>query len=120
LEPGSEKIEGVRVINNTVEKKTLLVYVADSTPSTGGAFACKQFSEEKKDVGAWVTLTKTEVTLNPNSNEIIPFTIKAPANVSVGEHNGCILIQEKKESVKGQAGVSLSVRTGIRLAITIP
>lgn len=108
------------MVNNTAEDKTLLIYVADSTPSTGGAFACKQFSEEKKDVGSWMTVSKSEVTLKPNSNEIVPFTIKVPANASVGEHNGCVLIQEKKATGKNQAGVSLSVRTGIRVAITVP
>lgn len=59
------------------------MYVADSTPSTGGAFACKQFSEEKKDVGAWMSVSKNEITLDPNTNEIIPFTIRVPANASV-------------------------------------
>lgn len=96
------------------------MYVADSTPSTGGAFACKQFTEEKKDVGSWITLSKSEVTLNPNTTELVPFTIKVPQNVSVGEHNGCVLIQEKKDTSSNQAGVSLSVRTGIRVAVTIP
>jgi hypothetical protein len=50
LEPGTEKADGVRVINNTPDKKTFIIFSADSTPSTDGAFACKQFSEEKKDV----------------------------------------------------------------------
>jgi hypothetical protein len=43
-----------------------------------------------------------------------------PENAGVGEHNGCILIQEKKQKTDGQTGVSLSVRTGIRLVVTVP
>lgn len=50
----------------------------------------------------------------------MPFTIKVPENAGVGEHNGCILIQEKKSKADGQTGVSLSVRTGIRLVVTVP
>jgi hypothetical protein len=49
IEPGEEKKDAVRVINNTQETKILSIYATDSTPSTGGAFACKQFSEERKD-----------------------------------------------------------------------
>jgi hypothetical protein len=121
LEPGITQKEGVKVVNNTQEKKTFIIYGSDSTPSTDGAFACKQFVEEKNDVGAWIELNKTEVTMDPGTNQIIPFTITVPKNASVGEHNGCILIQEKKEAPKeDQAGMSLSVRTGIRVAITIP
>jgi len=61
------------------------------------------------------------VTLKPATNQVIPFVIHTPANADVGEHNGCILIQEKKpKSSIDQVGVSLSMRTGIRVAITIP
>ncbi|MFH0779434.1 MAG: DUF916 domain-containing protein [Parcubacteria group bacterium] len=120
LEPGSIQQEGIRVVNNSAETKTMLVYAADSTPSTGGAFACKQFSEAKSDVGAWISLKKSEVTLESNTNEIVPFTINIPKTAGVGEHNGCILIQEKKPQTNSQTGVSLSVRTGLRVAITIP
>jgi hypothetical protein len=119
LSPGAEQQEGVRVINNSPEKKTMMVYAADSTPSTGGAFACKQLGEPKTDVGAWITLDKEEVTLEPGTNEVVPFMIRVPGTADVGEHNGCILVQEKKE--KGDsAGVSLAIRTGLRVAITIP
>lgn len=72
-------------------------------------------------MGTWIELSKNEITLDPGTNETIPFTITVPKNASVGEHNGCILIQEKKEAPAGdQAGMSLSVRTGIRVALTIP
>jgi len=120
LEPGAVKEDGVRIVNNTAEKKTFLVYATDSTPSTGGAFACKQLSEEKTGVGSWIDLEQSEVTLEPGTNRIVPFSIIVPNNASIGEHNGCILIQEKKEKVEGQAGMNLSVRTGLRVAITIP
>lgn len=120
LEPGAIQKEGIKVVNNTPTKKTFLIYGGDSTPSTDGAFACKQLSEEKNDVGAWIKLDKSEVTMDPSTNQVIPFTITVPQNASVGEHNGCILIQEKKDKQEGQAGMALSVRTGIRVAITIP
>lgn len=118
--PGTVVDDGVLVVNNSGEEKTVLVYAADSTPSTGGAFACKQFSEPKIGVGAWIELAKSEITLAPGSNEVIPFTISTPVSAGVGEHNGCILIQEKKERSSEEVGALLSVRTGLRVAITVP
>ncbi|MES2986175.1 MAG: DUF916 domain-containing protein [Patescibacteria group bacterium] len=120
LAPGAVQKDGVLVVNNSTTPKTVIIYGADSTPSTGGAFACKQFSEEKKDVGTWIQLAKSEITLQPGTNQIVPFTISVPENVGVGEHNGCILIQEKKAKVEGQAGASISIRTGLRVAIKVP
>lgn len=35
LEPGAVQKEGITVINNSSESKTVLIYAADSTPSTG-------------------------------------------------------------------------------------
>lgn len=118
-DPGKIIDEGVRVINNTNETKTFVVYAADYTKSTDGGFACKQYSQDKKGIGNWVVLEKEEITIDSMSEETIPFTINIPEDVEVGEHNGCILIQEKKPASEA-AGISISVRTGLRIAITIP
>ncbi len=122
LNPGDRVEDGVRVINNTEEEKTLMVYAVDSVVSSGGAFACAQFNDPKTDVGSWIKLKKNEVTLPPLSNEIIPFSIEAPASVDVGEHNGCIVIQEKKtdKAQSSRQGINLTFRTGLRVAVLIP
>jgi len=120
LEPGSFQNEGVLVLNNTGEEKTLLVYAVDSVVSSGGVFACQQLSASKTGVGAWINLAKFELKLDSGGSEIVPFTITVPENASVGEQNGCIVIQEKKEIEEGQAGVTISFRTGLRVLITIP
>ncbi len=119
LQPGETKTDGILVVNNTTERKQVLVYAADSQKSTDGSFACEQYSDEKNGIGNWITLQKAEVTLEPSTNVIIPFAVKVPEKVSVGEENGCVLIQEKKAN-STNAGVNLSFRTGVRVAITIP
>ncbi len=123
LEPGDEKLDGIRVINNDAETKTLLVYAADATPSSSGGFACKQLLDTQTGVGSWITLEKNEVTLEPGTNEVVNFTIAVPDNADVGEQNGCILIQEKDDREVDEdrpAGMHLSFRTGLRVAITVP
>lgn len=84
-------------------------------------FACKQLSENKKSVGGWINFDKNEVELEPYTEETINFTILTPQDVEVGEHNGCILIQEKKDAnASTQSGINLALRTGMRVAVTIP
>jgi len=119
LEPKASKKDGLLVVNNTRDKKTLLLYATDSQRSSDGSFACAQLADEKKGVGNWISLEKSEVTLNAGTNTVVDFTITAPENPEVGEQNGCILIQEKTSS-SSQGGVSLSFRTGVRVAVTIP
>lgn len=123
LEPGSVTNEGVEVVNNTQQEKRLKVYSTDGTASNDGAFTCKQLSAEKEGVGAWIALEEEEVTLPPLSSKIVNFTINVPEDPLVGENDGCIAMQEIKEVVEGadkQSGVQLSLRTGIRVALTVP
>jgi len=120
LEPGQAQEEGVLVVNNTAEPKVILVYAVDSMVSSDGAFACRQASDPKYDVGAWITLEKSEVPLDPGTDELVPFTIRVPEDAGVGEHNGCIILQEKKEDALEGSGISLSFRTGLRVAVTLP
>jgi len=67
----------------------------------------------------WIKLAKSEVTIEAGKNEVVPFVVSVPEAASVGEHNGCVLVQEKKEETSA-SGVNISVRTGLRVAITIP
>lgn len=120
IEPGSSADDGILVLNNSNEEKTLVVYAVDSVNSSDGAFACAQDADLRQGVGAWTTLASSEVTLPAGKNAIVPFTITVPENVGVGEANGCIIIQEKKLTTVASSGINFSFRTGIRIAVTVP
>jgi hypothetical protein len=121
LSPGENKKDAVKVVNNTNESKTVEVYAADSELASGGSFACAQKSDSQENVGAWIELDKTETTLEANSEEIIGFRLRVPTNASVGEHNGCLVIQEKGTSTDASGnGVQLSFRSALRTVVTVP
>lgn len=120
LNPGETAVNELLVVNNTKERKNLLIYATDSLRSSDGNFACKQFVEEKVGVGSWIKFKESEITLDSGTNKRISFTIESPKSASVGEENGCILIQEKNEVINENSGVNLSLRTGIRVVVTIP
>ncbi len=122
LNPGETVEEGVVVINNTEKMLTLLVFSSDPA-ATGkdGGFACATLAEMKKSTGTWINLKTTEVTLAPNANKTIPFTISIPEDAEVGEHNACINIQAKNfPTRKLTEGVRLTTSSGIRVAMTVP
>lgn len=113
--------DGLRVINNGNEPKTVEIYATDSELASGGSFACTQKADEQKNVGSWITFDNSEVIMAANSEQIINFTVKVPANTDVGEHNGCVVIQEKgKTSASANNGVQLSFRSAIRTIVTVP
>lgn len=121
LQPGEQVSDAVEVINGTTETKRVLVYAVDSQVSSGGAFACAQAADKPLAVGTWVSLDKQEVTLAPAGKQVVSFTVKVPKGASPGEHNGCIVLQDtKQQRAPDSNGIVLSMRSAIRLAVTVP
>ncbi len=54
LAPNEAKEDAVEVINLFADSWEALVYAGDTTRSSSGGFALKQFSEPKLEVGSWV------------------------------------------------------------------
>ncbi len=121
IKPGENVKDGVRVFNYSKERKTVQLRAVDSIQSTSGAFSCRQDAEDRKDVGAWTKLDVPKVTLEPESNKVVDFTITVPAGAAPGEHGGCITAQDDDSfAAKSGAGIQLGFRSAIRMAITVP
>lgn len=122
LKPNQTASNGVKVENNTNQTQTINLDAVDSELASGGAFTCKQAVETKTDVGSWINLQSSTLTLSPYSHQIVPFTITAPSTASVGEHDGCITIQAASQTgtKSNVSGIVLSFRSAIRVVVTIP
>lgn len=121
LNPGQSQADSVRLINNTPNSHTVLLYAVDSVASSDGAFACAQAVDNKKDVGSWITLSQDKVILGPFSNQTVPFAITLPNQIDAGEHDGCVVMQDAAPSKeKTASGITLSFRSAVRVAVTVP
>ncbi len=121
LKPGESVKDAVIVRNGTEQTNTILVYPTDSLVSSGGAFACEQKVEDANNVGSWIKMDRTEVELPPQGSETVGFTLTVPKDADVGEHNGCIAIQSGTAlPEKDVNGLTLSFRSAIRVAVTVP
>lgn len=113
----------ITVVNITNALLTLELYPVDATTTNSGSFALLTQDELRNGVGAWITLSKSQVTLAPSQTLTIPFQISIPANASVGAHNGGIAVQETSpiatEQVNGGT-VHIISRVGIRVYETVP
>lgn len=121
IKPGDRGENGVRLINSSKETRTVEVYPIDSVSSVSGSFSCRQRAEKIKDVGAWITLKETKITLVAGEQKTIDFTIDVPKSAGPGEHDGCIAVQDTANlPAKSGSGVLLGVRSAIRVAVTVP
>ncbi len=107
------------VVENTGNKTiSVKIYPVDGLTTSDGAFALENEDEEKNDIGAWVTLSKNELTLEPKQSEIVDFTISIPSDTTPGEHIGGI-IMENKEIMEGEQ-INVKTRVGVRIYETVP
>jgi len=119
IQLGASAQDAIEIINNTTEEKSIEVYAVDSVRSSGGAFACAQAAEPIENAGKWVEMSSSELKLASGKKITVPFTVTVPEQADIGEHNACIVIQEKKDETF-QSGIGLNFRTAVRVAVLVP
>jgi len=118
LVPGEEKQDVVNIQNTSEETLSAKVYAVDATTTSDGAFALLNEGDSKTDMGAWVDLPISEITLAPGESRQVPFTVNIPSGASVGSHLGGIVLHNLK--TKEGKGVDIVTRVGVRIYETVP
>lgn len=120
LDKNETKDDGIRTINNTGKKVLVKLYPVDAVVTKQGAFAPLAETDIRKDIGAWVKLDALEITLEPDEERIVPFTITIPENADVGDHLGAIIVEKSILPTVEGTGVVIKTRVGIRIYETVP
>lgn len=123
-EPGTTVKDKVSVSNLSGTPTTFRIYGADAynTPRDGG-FAVRGPDEANHDVGTWIRLAKSSLTVPPRTRADIPFTLTVPANASPGDHPGAIVAldtQTERGSGKLAVGVQRAVGARVYLRVSGP
>lgn len=120
LDHGQSKSDQVLVSNNSETTKRIKIYPVDGVVTNTGAYTCRQASEALQDLGAWIQIDSTLVTLEPGQTEKVNFTVSVPQNADVGEHNGCIAFEDADDVGVAQGAVRVHTRQAIRVVETVP
>jgi hypothetical protein len=120
LNPGEIKKSKVDIRNESNESILLEIYPVDAVTTKDGSFAPNSEDSIRKDIGAWIDMSTSELSLGPNETKTIDFTINVPQNADVGDHMAAIIVQNKKVSVS-QIKTSMYIinRLGVRIYATI-
>lgn len=111
----------VSVSNYSNHPVTVRLIPLDAHTTTGSAFAVQESGEKPRDVGAWVALQKTRLTIAPRSEVIVPFQVGVPHDATPGDHAGAIILSLlAKENKRGSGEVVVDHRVGVRLYLRVP
>jgi len=110
----------VAVSNYTGAPLTLRVYASDAFNNSDGGFDLLAASKAPTDVGSWVRLGKTVLTLPGQSRTILPFTLAIPANAEPGDHAGGIVasLSTVRTDAKGNR-IRVDLRVGARIYLRV-
>ncbi|MEW2133800.1 WxL protein peptidoglycan domain-containing protein [Streptomyces sp. NPDC005435] len=117
LAPGSRVTDALSVVNRGDRAIRLRVYASDAFTTPSGGLDLLAGDKKPRDVGSWVTLKSTTLTLKSQQSATVPFTLTVPADATPGDHSGGVVTSLVTKS--GDGTVRLDRRLGARLYLQV-
>lgn len=124
--PGVLIQDSVHVTNISSARGSVYLYPVDVTTSQTSGVAFLAHSDPRRDVGAWITLRRSQITLNPGQSQDVPFTVRIPLHVRPGQHVGGVIAEAINQQVLSQqqgrnrTQIKIQVREAIVVLINLP
>ncbi len=120
INPGQVYNFDIRVTNISASEKTFYLSAQDITglDDSGLPIFSTETEITEYELSTWVELPESSITLGPNEERNVPFTVRVPANAAPGSHFGGVFLDARppKQRTTG-AAVGLKVGTIISLRV---
>lgn len=118
--PGTQIVDSVVVSNSGATAADFMLYATDAInePSTG-AFGLLAHSAKPTDVGGWVTLANSKITIQPGAQATVPFSMVIPSDAAPGDHVAGIVAAVLTTGTQSGAAVTLEQRVGARVYLKV-
>jgi hypothetical protein len=94
------------------------IYATDAFNNTSGTLDLLASAQKPKDVGSWLDLAKTNVTIEPGQRVNEPFTLTVPFNATPGDHVGGVVAAVSATQNAGQ-GVQVDTRLAAAIYLRV-
>lgn len=116
LDPGATISDAVRITNSSEVPVTLHISSHDAFNTDSGDFSVVTAEQPSSDLGTWVTLAATEVTIPAREYVDVAFDLVVPSNATPGDHAGGIVAAMSVERERGDGTpVTVEHRVGSRI-----
>jgi hypothetical protein len=106
----------VAVTNYSAMPVTFKVYATDAFNNASGQLDMLPAAQKPKDVGAWVSVNKNTLNLQPKESINEALTLTVPASATPGDHAGGIIVSVTVEGKDKSGGL---VKVDRRLAVPL-
>ncbi|MDX3854962.1 WxL protein peptidoglycan domain-containing protein [Streptomyces sp. AK02-01A] len=91
LAPGSRVTDAIAVVNRSDTTIKLRVYASDAFTTPSGGIDLLPADKKPSDVGSWITMRSSTLTLKSQKSAVVPFTLTVPAKATPGDHSGGVV-----------------------------
>ncbi len=125
--PGAQFTSAVRVSNTGTTAGHAALYSTDATTGATSGAVYQGQNSKPQDVGAWIKLSTSALTLAPGQSRLIPFEVTLPENVRSGQHLGGIAMEvtpitpaTAPVQQKGQVQINTRIVTVVAVEVIFP
>ncbi|PLS78247.1 MAG: hypothetical protein CYG59_19565 [Chloroflexi bacterium] len=120
---GQRFTDEVRIRNTGTHAGTARLYPVDATTGQNSGPVYLSQADPRHDVGAWMKLEQTEVSLGPGEERIIRFTVAVPPDARPGQHLGALVAEDiklKQGNTQGALQINLQRRMALAVQVNLP
>lgn len=118
--PGARVTDYIAFRNYAKAPVTLKTYAGDAFNTPSGAYDIISRGKKSRDLGAWIKLDRSSVTVPGQSFVIVPFSIALPPNVSPGDHSAGIVASIVTQTLTSKGSrVNVEERVGARVYVRV-
>jgi len=121
LRPGTTTTLSIRVLNSGTAAGTVNLYPEDAATAQTGGTVFNAHGAPLRDVGAWISLKTSSLTLAAGQSEIVPFTLTTPRTARSGQHIGGIIAESisKEAAATKNQHFQINVEHSFGLAVQV-
>ncbi len=121
--PGARMTDYIAFRNYALAPVKLDTYAGDAFNGPTGAFDVFRRNQKSTDLGAWISLARSSVTVPGRGFVIVPFRVSVPADALPGDHDAGIvaaIITQELRSNGSKVNVEERVGARVRLRVSGP
>lgn len=118
LASGSSAHDQVLVANASTVEQTFTVYGADAFNTEDGGYDVLPAAEPSRDIGTWVSVPTSSVTIPALSTAVVSFDVVVPEGATPGDHAGGLVVSPTQPTVTDD-GLRIDSRVVVRLGVRV-
>jgi WxL interacting protein linking bacterial and host surfaces len=114
LQAGATVHDQARITNTGTARGSVALYPVDATTGQTSGVVYRSQQDPRTDVGAWVMVGASQLTLEPQQSQIVAFTVTVPASARPGQHVGGLVAEnlalQNGSGSSGSSGMQVNIQ----------